>query len=453
MSATDFPCHRSAARATSDSGLLHDSVIGVTTSSRCAPIVPRMKPNHPQFRLACTMLGGALLVASPLRAQNGTPFAPHSNNILTLAVYGDSPYGTSPTDRTETDETPAFIASINGDPKVDLVLHVGDIHSGSQFCTAAYDHDIFDLWTAFKNPLIYTPGDNEWTDCHKTKEGGNVFVNGSPVDYANGNPLANLDLVRSIFFADPGYALGGRHKRVFSQAEVFNSASPTDANYVENVMWSQSKVLFLTLNIPGGSNNDADPWFGAPITQAQIDEAAQRTRADLHWLDLAFAEAQREGVDAIVISSQADMWDRDGKDVSHIANYEPFIASIAAHTTAFGKPVLLFEGDSHHYRSDNPLRAGQPCVFEGAGVSVVPCNSLPASSDFTPDAWTNHPGYDVPNFHRVVVHGSTNPLEWLRVTIAPGTNASTTATTFGPFSWERVRPPEFFEALARSVGF
>ena len=221
---------------------------------------------------------------------------------------------------------------------------------------------------------------------------------------------------------------------------MLDDASPTDANYVENVMWDQSKVLFMTLNIPGGSNNDADPWFGAAITQAQQDEIAQRTAADLHWLDLAFAQAEHDGVEAIVISSQADMWDRDGKDVSHIANYEAFIAAIAAHTAAFGKPVLLFEGDSHHYRSDNPLQAGQPCVFEN-GAGVVPCSSIPESADFTRDAWNNHPHYDVPNFHRVVVHGSTNPLEWLRVTITPGTNAPATATTFGPFSWERVQPP------------
>ena len=399
-----------------------------------------MTPTTHAGRFARTVL--ALLVAAPLRAQQGTPFVPRSNNSLTLAVYGDSPYGTSPTDRTETDLTLAFIASINADPKVDLVLHVGDIHSGSQFCTVAYDQEIFGLWTSFKNPLIYTPGDNEWSDCHKAKEGGNVFVNGTPVDYAAGNPIANLDLVRSIFFANPGYALGGRNKRVLSQAEVFNPESPTDVNYVENVMWDQSKVLFVTLNIPGGSNNDADPWFGAPITPAQTNEIAQRTAADLHWLDAAFAQAERDGVEAVVIQSQADMWDRDGKDVSHIANYEPFIASIAAHTSAFGKPVLLFEGDSHHYRSDNPLQTGQPCSFEGAiGTSVVACNSIPESATFTQDAWNNHPGYNVPNFHRVVVHGSTTPLEWLRLTITPGAQHPTTASSFGPFSWERIQPP------------
>ena len=181
---------------------------------------------------------------------------------------------------------------------------------------------------------------------------------------------------------------------------------------------------------------------GASAAHCVPDVTAQRTAADLHWLDAAFAQAQHDGVEAIIIQSQADMWDRDGKDVSHIANYEPFIASIAAHTTAFGKPVRLFEGDSHHYRSDNPLEAGQPCFFEAAsGTGVVPCNSIAESSTFTQDASNNHPGYNVPNFHRVVVHGSTTPLEWLRFTITPGSQHPTTAFSFGSFSWERIRPP------------
>ena len=48
-------------------------------------------------------------------------------------------------------------------------------------------------------------------------------------------------------------------------------------------------------------------------------------------------------------------------------------------------------------------------------------------------------GFDVPNFHRLVVHGSTGPLEWLRLTITPGTYA-TGAASFGPFAWQRSNP-------------
>jgi hypothetical protein len=52
-----------------------------------------------------------------------------------------------------------------------------------------------------------------------------------------------------------------------------------------------------------------------------------------------------------------------------------------------------------------------------------------------------HPFYNVPNFHRVVVHGSTFPLEYLRLTVDPRANHATTDTTFGPFSWEHVVLP------------
>ena len=149
-------------------------------------------------------------------------------------------------------------------------------------------------------------------------------------------------------------------------------------------------------------------------------------------LSAAFAAAQTYGVNAVVIAEQADMWDLDGKDPSHIANYEIFLDEIAAKSKGFGKPVLLINGDSHQYRSDNPLKENQSCVIE-SGLAVIAC---PA------DAWKNHfsKGYDVPNFHRLVVHGSTFPLEYLRLTVDPRKNYSANTNAFGPFSWERVIP-------------
>jgi hypothetical protein len=362
-----------------------------------------------------------------------------------IAVFGDSPYGTAPADMAEFDATPAFIDSINADPDVSLVLHVGDIHSGSQFCTEVYDRAVYDLWGAFQAPVVYVPGDNEWSDCHKKKEGGGAYnavtgqidyvldSDGSPVDYAKGDPIANLDLVRSIFFAKPGFAIGDR-KLVLPQSVAFDRRHPSDGKYVENVMWLQSNVLFVTVNIPGGSNNDSDPWYGVPTeSQAQTQERNERTGADLRWLDAAFALAKVVGAKAVVIQSQADMWDLDGKAPAHIAQYKPFIDKIAAKTTAFGKPVLLFEGDSHLYRSDNPLVDGAPCVIESSAGSVVACGD---------DAYDNQPnGYDVPNFHRVVVHGSTFPLEWLKLSVNPRTSGANSATSFGPFSWQRMIQP------------
>ena len=145
---------------------------------------------------------------------------------------------------------------------------------------------------------------------------------------------------------------------VTSQARSYDREHPADKAYVENVMWEQSDVLFVTVNIPGGSNNDTDPWFGNPITAAQTQEVAERTAADIRWLDAAFAQARRHKDVAVVIQTQADMWDADGKAPSHLQAYAPLVDTIATLTASFAKPVLLFNGDSHEYRSDNPLSPG-----------------------------------------------------------------------------------------------
>lgn len=383
------------------------------------------------------VLALSIAVAAPAAASVGHG-GDHNRDAgsFSYAVYGDAPYGTSPTDTSETDATPGFIRAVNSDKAVSTVLHVGDIHSGSQFCTQAYDQQVADLWAGFADPMVYTPGDNEWADCHKKKEGGGAYntatgqidfvhdANGDLVDYAGGNPVDNLALVRSIFFATPGGTLGSGRLRVLSQAQLDNHAHPADGQYVENVIWERDGVLFVSVNVPGGSNNDADPWYGAPTASPQqTTEAANRTGAALRWLDRAFRTADGVHARSVVVMTQADMWDLDGKDLSHLANYEPIVGSLATHTTAYGKPVLLLNGDSHTYRSDNPLQQASACAGDEDVCAY--------------DDWNSHPSYDVPNFHRIVVHGSTVPLEYLRMTASPK-NQPATSTSFGPFSWQRV---------------
>jgi len=213
---------------------------------------------------------------------------------------------------------------------------------------------------------------------------------------------------------------------VQSQAQVFDPAHPADSTFVENVMWEQSGVRFVTANVPGGSNNDADIWFGAPqASQRQLDEVVQRTGADIRWLQTAFTAARANGDKAVVIIEQADMWDLDGKAPSHLSGYSPIVNEISRQTLQFGKPVLLINGDSHEYLSDNPLV--NPALNTYGGVNTVYGLTTP-----------------VPNFHRLVVHGSTLPFEYLRLSINPavdnGPGNGASATSFGPFSWERVVP-------------
>lgn len=333
---------------------------------------------------ACSVLVG---IAGTARATTGTPINPGSRAPYTVAVIGDTPYVTD-TDQTKANELVQLISQINSDPKVDLVTHLGDIKSGSTKCSDAWNTQVLTWFETFSDPLVYTPGDNEWTDCHRANNDHYL-------------PTERLEALRSVFFPNPGETLGGRPKRVLSDAE---------AGYVENVMWMESRTMFATLNVPG-SNNDTVPWSDAGVGwtgvsdptlyPTQIEEHDARTAADLDWIDETFATAQREGAAAVVLAFQADMWDSGAT-----SDYQAFVERIGTRAAAFARPVLLLEGDSHVFRVDHPFTPGDPL------------HSLFAD---TPDA---------PNVTRIVVEGSTNPTEYVRLTID--------SEQPGVFSWARV---------------
>jgi hypothetical protein len=311
---------------------------------------------------------------------------------LTIALFGDWPYSQNLLNNAH-----LLINSVNADHAVSLVAHVGDIHSGSMPCTSAgilppiatsspdWNQHIFGKFQQFNAPFVYLPGDNEWADCHKAKQ------------FSSGAPLKELANVRELFFSRPGVTLGKQVRRVQSQAEHFDSAFPTDSQFVENVMWHEGKVMFATFNIPGGSNDDTAPWtgiFADPTAQAL--EVAEREPANLRWLQRAFDKAHEEHAKAVVLLVQADMWDPEAiaPGGSGLNRYTPFIQLLADLSVKFGRPVLLVNGDTHLFESDHPLA--------------------------DPNGTTGkiHHTQAVPNLTRIVVQGSTNaPAEWLRLTI------------------------------------
>src|SRR5215813_6113442 len=127
-----------------------------------------------------------------------------NNGHVTYAVIGDFPYG--PEKRAE---LPLLIDMINADPAVERVIHLGDIKAGSNSdCSDAYFADIRAQFDTFDDPLVYTPGDNEWTDCHVASKNNGLYT-----------PTERLQKVRSLFFPVAGQTLGGRKKQVLTEAD------------------------------------------------------------------------------------------------------------------------------------------------------------------------------------------------------------------------------------------
>ena len=310
------------------------------------------------------------------------------NRPFTIAVIGDTPYGD-----VKLAEFPSLIALINADPQVERVLHAGDIKAGKNSdCTSAYFHTIRGLFDTFDDPLVYTPGDNEWTDCHVDIKNNGLYA-----------PTERLVAVRDTFFPVPGRTLGIHQARVKSQAD-----DPANAAYVENVMWTRSGVVFAALNITG-SNNDGASWgttlpADAGSYPSQADEQAARAAANAAWLDRVFSNAREEHAPAVVLLFQADMWDPAEPTLT---GYDALVNQIGTLAADFGRPVLLLEGDSHVFHVDNPYSAASP--FHGFHPST------PLADNVT----------------RIVVEGSDKGrTEYLRLTIDPKAKA--------PFSWVRV---------------
>jgi hypothetical protein len=355
----------------------------------------------------------ALAVAVTLAACAAIAPAAHADPtaITTYAVIGDTPYGSA-----QLTNFPYDVGEINADPQVSRVIHLGDIKNGSTTCPSSYFNTIRSDFDGFHDPLVYTPGDNEWTDCHRANNGAYQPA-GPPVTDAASLALlgpdarnpdgtakpSRLDEVRRIMFPVPGMTLGQ------SPAIVEHQAAP----YVENVSWAAARQQFGVLDVPG-SNNDLLPWFGSAETQElkaiQADEVAGRGQADLAWLDHIFDSARTTKAHGVVLGLQADMWDPaiTGDSSQHSA-FTPIVQRLAALARAFRRPVLLLNGDSHVFTDDHPL--ADPAHPENKTIYGLTA--------------------DVPNLRRITVNGSTTPChEYLRLHFAPET---------GTMSYERVQ--------------
>jgi Calcineurin-like phosphoesterase len=269
-----------------------------------------------------------------------------------FGVIGDQQY-------TVEDEAkfPNLIDALN-EANIAFVIHVGDIETDprpyninprafkSVPCTNETFYHRRDEFQKSKNPFIFTPGDNEWTDCHEVKHESN-------------DPLERLAKLREIFFQGD-QTLGQRTLALIRQSD-----DPKYSKFRENVRWIYGDVLFVALHIVGSNNNSGR----TPEMDAEYNE---RNAADLAWMKQAFELAKRNGNKAITILIQANPGFQNSWPEARFrryflnspikrpekrpqTGYDDFLAALEAETLAFKGPVLMVHGDSHIFRIDQPL--------------------------------------------------------------------------------------------------
>ncbi len=266
-------------------------------------------------RFVCALLVSALVVAStfPAGSEDGAPAPFH------FALLGDVPYSDEEEvwflgllDRLNTDATLAF------------VVHDGDFKSGRSPCTDELFLRRREQFQTSAHPLIFIFGDNEWTDCHREAAG-------------KYDPVERLNKLREIF--TEGRETLGRRTLLLSR----QSDDPRYGAFRENIRWTVGPVLFVGLNVPGSYNN---------VKQRQ--EYGTRNRANIAWLRDSFRLASESGARGVMVIIQGNP--RFHALMSRRNPYGAFLAALERETRAFGKPVVLVHGDTHHFQIDKPMR-------------------------------------------------------------------------------------------------
>ncbi|NBU71875.1 MAG: hypothetical protein EBS53_10585, partial [Bacteroidetes bacterium] len=186
------------------------------------------KPQLTAWGLGLWLLGSQAFLASNAFTQPASrPQTTDQPQAFTFVALGDLPYG-NPTQTYP--RYRALIDQINQRQPV-FSIHIGDFKSGSTLCSDEEFTHQRDHFNRFAKGLVYTPGDNEWTDCHRKNNGSY-------------DPLERLDTLRRMFYS-PGRSLGQQTLAVVNQSTQQSPFAP----YIENQRWVHQQVLFVTLHI------------------------------------------------------------------------------------------------------------------------------------------------------------------------------------------------------------
>jgi hypothetical protein len=326
-----------------------------------------------------------------------------------IGLWGDMPYS----DVQAQTGVPNLIADMNGSD-ISFSVHDGDLKAGNATvgsatpttCQNAVQPSIYSQALGYFNsldkPAIFTPGDNDWTDCDRTSNGG--F-----------NSLERLQYERSVFFAT-NMSLGQQPMQLEVQTAPLcqGTTSPTGqprfaTGCVENRRWTFHNVTYATLNVQGSCNNLCSSGVGDP--GGDQAEYTAREAADEQWLQQTFDEATAQGSAAVMIIWQADPgFDMSGyqgapkRDPATLVEtdgnpdgFHAILAKLRNATIAFEKPVVLVHGDSHYFMVDKPL-------LDSSGRRV---ENFTRVETFGDHAFAGHPEWD------------TNDVHWVKALVDP----------------------------------
>jgi hypothetical protein len=300
------------------------------------------------------VLGLAACVAIALSAYVGIaagsgPTSPGQGNgpeTFTVGLFGDMPYNAQ-----GKADYPYLLQDINNS-NVAFSVFDGDLKAGgdgpcsdSLYTTALANFD------SLERPLIWVPGDNDWTDC---------WGRYGPGTQPYFDPIERLNHERALFDSTD-QSLGKKTLTLTRES----SEGGQYALYSENVRWTYGPIVFIGLNVQGSNDNypyhDTDPFPLRDDTeiQRQRNEEIARKAADVHWLDEGFQYAKQIGAKGVLIDWQADPNFNNENNPANPHDFDAFpdyVNALRGQTLNYSGQVVLVHGDSHYFKIDKPLK-------------------------------------------------------------------------------------------------
>ncbi len=329
---------------------------------------------HSSKLLRSLLAVAASAVVVGCAAPGGADHGAAAGGKFSFGLWGDMPYAKAG----DAPKMPALYASINASD-IAFSLYDGDIKDGSSKCTDEAYTDALKMFGAMKKPLVYVPGDNEWTDCHRLNNGGM-------------DALERLSHLRKVMYPTLD-SLGQTTLPLEHQGKL-------GAKFVENTRFNHGGITFVGINMPGSNNNlvqsASECTKKSARKTAQCDAAnaeyMERDDANVAWLNESFAQAKAKNSRGLVLVVQADPGfdypeteDFDESTQPGFNGYRNFMNKAAQLTQGFKGEVLFVHGDTHFFKLDKPM-------FDQAHL--------------------------LPNFTRLQTFGSPN-IHWVKVTVDP----------------------------------
>jgi len=258
-----------------------------------------------------------------------------AKKVVTFGIVGDMPYSDKEVDLLTLPDGKIAQAIRALNPPV--LIHYGDFNKGSNSCT---DDSFIELKQQIADLLpsrvIYTPGDNDWTDCDRTKMSVRF------------DELERLEFVKNLFYSD---------------TEMYQDVVDVkrQEGYVENATWEIDGLVFGTLHIVGTNNGRAEILLG-DVNKA-LDEADSRDEHNKKWLDELMEKAKDKK--GLVVAFQADIYHPEEGVADRVCDkinrqdcdgMKRIRDQIETKAKTFNKPFLIVHGDTNAFCLNQPVK-------------------------------------------------------------------------------------------------